>query len=82
MKTGGTRPGLARFRSERARQKFLTAYDAAFATWPVPFHPIDVETHFGTTRVYRSGPGTDASPGLDSGPPIVLLHGHGNNASG
>lgn len=79
MKTKGTRPGIARFRSEHARQKFLTAYDAAFATWPVPYHPIDVETHFGTTRVYRSGPNT--GPDTDTGPPIVLLHGHGNNAA-
>ena len=73
MSTGGTRPGVARFRSTRAREKFLHGYEAAFALWPRPFERLDVETRYGTTRVHRHGPA--------SGTPIVLLHGHGGNAS-
>lgn len=73
MSTGGTRSGVTRFRSARAREKFLRGYDAAFALWPQPFDRLDVETRYGTTRVHRYGPTT--------GTPIVLLHGHGGNAS-
>jgi pimeloyl-ACP methyl ester carboxylesterase len=41
--------------------------------WPQPSTQFDVEGAFGTTRVYRYG--------SDRGEPIVLLHGHGANAS-
>ncbi|MFD0889707.1 alpha/beta fold hydrolase, partial [Streptosporangium algeriense] len=69
---GGTRAGVGRFRDERAEREFRAAYEAAMALWP-PHEVFDVETSFGTTRVYRCGP-----PGGD---PVVLLHGHGANAS-
>ncbi|GIG66902.1 alpha/beta fold hydrolase [Phytomonospora endophytica] len=73
MSTGGTRSGVTRFRSARARDKFLRGYDAAFELWPRPFDRIDVETRYGSTRVHRYGPAT--------GTPVVLLHGHGGNGS-
>lgn len=61
------------FPSERARARFLTAYDRAFERlWPVPVEPEDVPTSAGTVRVYRAGGG---------GPePYVLLTGAGGNA--
>ncbi|MEU4538980.1 alpha/beta fold hydrolase [Streptosporangium sp. NPDC023825] len=69
---GGTRAQVGHFTSEAAEREFRTAYDTAMTLWP-PHDTIDVETGFGTTRVYRCGP--------VAGEPIVLLHGHGANAS-
>jgi hypothetical protein len=40
---------------------------------PEPRTDCDVETRFGTVHVHRYGPA--------AGEPIVLLHGHGANAS-
>jgi pimeloyl-ACP methyl ester carboxylesterase len=68
-----TRPDVARFTSEAAREKFLRAYDEAMRLWPEPWRELDVETSFGTVHVYRYGP--------ETGEPIVLLHGHGASAS-
>jgi pimeloyl-ACP methyl ester carboxylesterase len=61
--------------SDAAREKFMTAYDRAFALWPQPVEEFDVETATTTTRVhaYRPHPG---------GAPVVLLHGAGYNAAG
>jgi pimeloyl-ACP methyl ester carboxylesterase len=61
--------------SEAAREKFMTAYERAFALWPQPVGEIDIETATATTRVhaYRPHP---------SGAPVVLLTGAGFNASG
>jgi pimeloyl-ACP methyl ester carboxylesterase len=60
--------------SEAAREKFMAAYERAFALWPQPFEEYDVETSSTTTRVhsYRPNP---------AGAPIVLLTGAGYNAS-
>lgn len=68
-----TRRGIARFTSEVRREKFLRAYDEAMLLWPEPRRELDVETRFGTVHVHRYG--------STSGEPIVLLHGHGANAS-
>ena len=61
--------------SEAAREKFMAAYERAFALWPQPFEEFDIETATATTRVhaYRPHP---------SGEPVVLLTGAGFNASG
>ena len=61
--------------SEAAREKFMAAYERAFALWPQPVEEFDVETATTTTRVhaYRPHPG---------GAPVVLLTGAGFNASG
>src|SRR5271170_7239544 len=61
--------------SEAAREKFMAAYERAFALWPQPLEDFDIETATATTRVhaYRPHPG---------GEPVVLLTGAGFNASG
>ena len=52
--------------SDAAREKFLAAYERAFALWPQPVEEFDIETATATTRVhaYRPHPG---------GTPVVLL---------
>jgi pimeloyl-ACP methyl ester carboxylesterase len=59
---------------EAAREKFIAAYERAFARWPQPCQECDVETATATTRVhaYRPHPG---------GEPVVLLTGAGGNAA-
>ena len=61
--------------NEAAREKFMAAYERAFALWPQPLEEFDIETATATTRVhaYRPHPG---------GEPVVLLAGAGFNASG
>jgi len=61
--------------SDAAREKFMIAYQRAFALWPQPVEELDVETATATTRVhaYRPHPG---------GAPVVLVHGAGYNAAG
>jgi pimeloyl-ACP methyl ester carboxylesterase len=60
--------------SDAAREKFMAAYERAFALWPQPREEFDVETATATTHVhaYRPHPG---------GEPVVLLTGAGGNAS-
>lgn len=66
-------PRMSSFTSERARQEFMTIYDATLeARWPQR-RTADVTTTFGTTRVMRDGPATD-------GAPFVLLPGGGGNS--
>ena len=52
--------------SGAAREKFMVAYERAFALWPQPVEEFDIETATTTTRVhaYRRHPGGD---------PVVLL---------
>jgi pimeloyl-ACP methyl ester carboxylesterase len=52
--------------SDSAREKFMAAYERAFALWPQPCEELDIETATATTRVhaYRPHPGGD---------PVVLL---------
>jgi pimeloyl-ACP methyl ester carboxylesterase len=59
---------------DAARERFMVAYERAFALWPQPCEEFDVETATATTRVhaYRPHPGGD---------PVVLLTGAGFNAS-
>ncbi|HEY7274404.1 MAG TPA: alpha/beta fold hydrolase [Trebonia sp.] len=61
--------------SDAAREKFMAAYERAFALWPQPCEEFDIQTATATTRVhaYRPRPG---------GPPVVLLTGAGFNAAG
>jgi pimeloyl-ACP methyl ester carboxylesterase len=60
--------------SDAAREKFMAAYDRAFALWPQPYEEFDVETATTTTRVYVYRPQA-------GGVPIVLLMGAGFNSS-
>jgi len=52
--------------SDAARERFMVAYERAFALWPQPCEELDIETATATTRVhaYRPHPGGD---------PVVLL---------
>ncbi len=52
--------------SNAAREKFLAAYERAFALWPQPCEEFDIDTATATTHVhaYRPRPG---------GEPVVLL---------
>jgi pimeloyl-ACP methyl ester carboxylesterase len=54
-----------RFKSEEDRARYMAAYDAALAQWPVPYEELDVPTRLGTTHVIASGP--------PDGPPLMLL---------
>lgn len=91
MGDGGTRATGGRFRSAKARERFLAAYDKAFDGWPLPRTESDIPTDFGTTHVHSSGPVRGPGQGEerqqqaatdgDRGEAIVLLHGHGANAS-
>jgi pimeloyl-ACP methyl ester carboxylesterase len=60
--------------SDAAREKFMAAYERAFALWPQPLEEFDIETATATTSVhaYRPHPG---------GAPVVLLTGAGGNAA-
>jgi pimeloyl-ACP methyl ester carboxylesterase len=60
--------------SDAAREKFMAAYERAFALWPQPREEFDIETATSTTRVHAYRPHPD-------GPPVVLLMGAGFNAS-
>ncbi len=60
--------------SDAAREKFMVAYERAFALWPQPVEEFDVETATATTRVHACRP----HPGGD---PVVLLTGAGGNAA-
>ncbi|MEO3782202.1 alpha/beta fold hydrolase [Actinocorallia sp. B10E7] len=68
-----TRTEIGRFASEAAKARFLEAYEEAMRLWPSPRSGVEVETSYGTVYVHRHGP--------ESGEPVVLLHGHGANAS-
>ena len=60
--------------SDAAREKFMAAYERAFALWPQPCEEFDIETATATTRVHACRP----HPGGD---PVVLLTGAGGNAA-
>ena len=60
--------------SDAAREKFLAAYERAFALWPQPCEELDIETATATTRVHAYRPHPD-------GAPVVLLTGAGGNAA-
>jgi pimeloyl-ACP methyl ester carboxylesterase len=55
------------FKNTAARQHYLTVYAEVRALGPRPDVVHDVETEFGTVRVYQHGP--------SAGEPVVLVHG-------
>jgi pimeloyl-ACP methyl ester carboxylesterase len=64
---------MSKFTSDKARGKFLDAYQRTLdRLWPADRRSEDLPTTFGTTRVYRTGP--------PDGVPIVLLPGAGGNS--
>lgn len=62
---------IGRFISAKAKVRYLRAYDAMAAQWPVPSTDLDIKTSYGITRVRESGSGYDT--------PIVLLPGMPGN---
>ena len=65
-------PKVGHFRSERARDHFLSIYWAGMAGLPPYSESLDVPTSFGTVRAYRFDGPSDTTP-------VVLLP--GRNAS-
>jgi pimeloyl-ACP methyl ester carboxylesterase len=60
------------FRSEELKDRFIEAYKEKEGKWPVPFESKYVKTSYGETYVRISGE--------TSLPPLILLHGAGNNS--
>jgi pimeloyl-ACP methyl ester carboxylesterase len=54
------------YKSEDSKARYLAAYEAALAAWPIAHERINIATRFGTTQLIASGP-KDA-------PPVLLLH--------
>lgn len=61
------------YKTEKARHKAFASHDFILSQWPVPYETSFVETDFGPTHLMAYGP-PDA-------PPLVLIHGHGTNAT-
>ena len=62
-------PGISRWRSEKARQRFIEMEDELWREhWPHPPEALDLTSFAGTTRVYRW---------KGEGEPVVFLHGMG-----
>lgn len=57
----------SRFRTPEGATRFLAAYEATLALWPVAHRATEITTTFGTTHVNISG-----APDL---PPLLLIHG-------
>jgi pimeloyl-ACP methyl ester carboxylesterase len=60
-------PAYHPFRSEKAKERYLSLYDMRAKQWPVDSESVMVNTSWGRTFVRISG--------LDSAPPLVLLPG-------
>jgi pimeloyl-ACP methyl ester carboxylesterase len=54
------------FKTAGDEAKYMAAYEAVLALWPVPYESFDVPTRFGKTHVIASGP--------KEAQPLVLLH--------
>jgi pimeloyl-ACP methyl ester carboxylesterase len=54
------------FKTAGDEAKYMAAYEAVLALWPVPYESFDVPTRFGKTHVIASGP--------KKAQPLVLLH--------
>src|SRR5437879_1313174 len=65
------REHLGRWRTPEAEKRYRAQEDALWQKYPKLPEALDVETHWGTTRVYRW-------PG--KGEPVVLLHGMGGTS--
>lgn len=64
---------IGSFTSPAAWQRFSLAYEQALSLCPPPADRHDLDTVFGSTRVYRFGD--------SAGVPIVLIHGRGATAA-
>ncbi|VVB87202.1 2-succinyl-6-hydroxy-2,4-cyclohexadiene-1-carboxylate synthase [uncultured archaeon] len=57
---------LSIFKTPESQARYMAAYDAVLALWPVPYESFDIPTRFGKTHIIASGP--------KGAPPLVLLH--------
>ena len=63
----------SQYKSEKGRDRAFVSHDSIRARWPVPYEANFVETKFGPTHLMTYGT-------IDN-PPLVLIHGHGTNAT-
>ena len=61
------------FKSAAGRDAILDIYDSVLARWQVPYRPLELPTRYGRTFAIASG--------IESTPPLVLLHGSGSNSA-
>lgn len=61
------------FKSEKARQALLADYDRLLGNWGVPYGERDLSGPWGRTHVVTAGP--------EDAPPLLLLHGVGDNSA-
>ncbi|MFD0715774.1 alpha/beta fold hydrolase [Paenibacillus sp. GCM10027626] len=61
------------FKSEAGQQQVITSYDRLLKRWPVAIQEVDIDTSYGTTHCIVAG-----NPG---NPPLILLHGVGDNSA-
>ncbi|RPF31828.1 alpha/beta fold hydrolase [Streptomyces sp. TLI_185] len=69
------RPDVGHYVNDGLRDRYFAACDALYAMGAQAVAETDVETSFGTTHVYRYGPG---DPAGESRVPVVLVHGAGS----
>jgi pimeloyl-ACP methyl ester carboxylesterase len=63
--TDAATEGLPTFKNPEGKARYLAAYDAVLADWPVAYEERDVPTRLGPTHVIASGPADE--------PPLILL---------
>jgi pimeloyl-ACP methyl ester carboxylesterase len=61
------------YRLRSNEEALMRMYEARLARWPVDFEDLDVGTSYGTAHLIASGP--------RDGPPVVMLHAMGLNAT-
>ncbi len=54
------------YKSEESKARYLAAYDAALAAWPIAHERINIRTRFGVTQIIATG--------RKDAPPVLLLH--------
>ncbi len=64
---------ISLYRGDKAKEKILSSYDKLLGAWKVPTETIDLPTSYGMTRVNAAGD--------KSLPPLVLLHGVGDDSA-
>jgi len=64
------------YKSPAGERAVMAWYDAALASWPVPYEALNVPTRHGNAFVLASG-----ASGKESGTPLILLHGAGTNSA-
>ena len=47
---------ISSFKSPESETRYMSAYDAVLARWPVPYETIKIPTRFGETHIIASGP--------------------------